>query len=82
MGNTEFSVTCFYAPWEDLITHAPASLIWNIIYLSTLRVRVYLQGSGKANKQGRLDIKIITKLEFYFSSLDKDIDTEVLSYHN
>lgn len=76
-----FQSHAFFAPREDLITHAPASLIWNTIYLSTLQVRAYLQGSGKANEQGRLDTKIITKLKFFFSSLDKDTDTEILSYH-
>ena len=75
----EFLVTHFYAPWEDLITHAPASLIWNTIYLPHRSEPIYRDQAKQMSKAG-CDQKIIIKLEFYFSSLDKDIDAEILSY--
>lgn len=60
--------------------HGPLGLTWNVIYLPH-GSEPYLQGSGKVNEQGSLDIKIIINLELYLPSLIKDIDTEIFSYH-
>lgn len=60
--------------------HGPLGLTWNAICLPH-GSEPYLQGSGKVNEQGRLDIKIIINLELYLPSLIKDIDTEIFSYH-